>query len=169
MPPSNLPYLQGYPEALQAQIEQHLQSGELKRSLSQRYPGQTLVKTDRQLRQYVMELKNRFLKRSAPLNKICFDDKITQEQGAFGLHTYAGRVQGARTKTKNELRIASLFKNLPDAFLRMVVVHELAHLKEKEHNKAFYKLCCLMEPDYRQLEFDLRLFLTARDYRPLGE
>jgi predicted metal-dependent hydrolase len=42
----------------------------------------------------------------------------------------------------------------------MIVVHELAHLKEKEHNKAFYSLCEHMEPDYHQLEFDLRLYLT---------
>jgi predicted metal-dependent hydrolase len=42
----------------------------------------------------------------------------------------------------------------------MIVVHELAHLKEKEHNKAFYQLCTYMEPAYHQLEFDTRLFLT---------
>jgi hypothetical protein len=42
----------------------------------------------------------------------------------------------------------------------MIVVHELAHIKEKEHNKAFYKLCMHMEPDYHQLEFDTRLYLT---------
>jgi predicted metal-dependent hydrolase len=35
--------------------------------------------------------------------------------------------------------------------LRMIVVHELAHLKEKDHDKAFYQLCCHMEPDYHQL------------------
>ncbi|MDZ9008676.1 M48 family peptidase, partial [Escherichia coli] len=35
-----------------------------------------------------------------------------------------------------------------------------AHLKEKEHNKAFYQLCCHMEPQYHQLEFDTRLWLT---------
>ncbi|HYG06232.1 MAG TPA: YgjP-like metallopeptidase domain-containing protein, partial [Stenotrophomonas sp.] len=39
-------------------------------------------------------------------------------------------------------------------------VHELAHLKESDHNKAFYQLCLHMEPDYHQLEFDLRLYLT---------
>ena len=47
----------------------------------------------------------------------------------------------------------------------MIVVHELAHLKEKDHNKAFYQLCQHMEPDYHQLEFDLRLWLTWRDIR----
>ena len=41
----------------------------------------------------------------------------------------------------------------------MLVVHELAHIKEKEHDKAFYQLCCHMEPDYHQLEFDARLYM----------
>ena len=45
----------------------------------------------------------------------------------------------------------------------MIVVHELAHLKEREHNKAFYALCMHMEPDYHQLEFHLRLWLTAQE------
>ena len=44
-----------------------------------------------------------------------------------------------------------------------VVVHELAHLKENDHNKAFYRLCELMLPGYHQVEFDLRLYLTHRD------
>ena len=42
----------------------------------------------------------------------------------------------------------------------MIVVHELAHLKEREHGKPFYALCTHMEPDYHQLEFDVRLWLT---------
>lgn len=45
----------------------------------------------------------------------------------------------------------------------MIVVHELAHLKEQDHNKAFYKLCEYMLPGYHQLELDLRLFLTYRE------
>ncbi len=52
---------------------------------------------------------------------------------------------------------------MPEPFLKMIVIHELAHLKEKEHNKAFYKLCKHMEPDYHQLEFDLRLYLTHKE------
>jgi predicted metal-dependent hydrolase len=45
----------------------------------------------------------------------------------------------------------------------MIVVHELAHLKELDHNKAFYQLCTYMLPDYHQLEFDLRVYLTWRE------
>ena len=32
-----------------------------------------------------------------------------------------------------------------------------------DHNKAFYQLCQYMLPDYHQLEFDLRVYLTWRD------
>jgi len=48
----------------------------------------------------------------------------------------------------------------------MIVVHELAHLKEAEHDKSFYQLCTHMAPDYHQLEFDLRLYLTHLDAGP---
>jgi len=48
----------------------------------------------------------------------------------------------------------------------MIVVHELAHLKERAHDKAFYALCTHMAPDYHQLEFDLRLYLTQLAWAP---
>ncbi len=76
-----------------------------------------------------------------------------------------GHLSGTRgeIKSKAEIRVATVFKNAPEAFLKMIVVHELAHLKEKDHNKAFYNLCCHMEPQYHQLEFDTRLYLTHLD------
>jgi hypothetical protein len=43
-------------------------------------------------------------------------------------------------------------------------VHELAHLKEKDHNKAFYHLCQSMLPEYHQVELDLRIYLTQLEY-----
>ena len=49
---------------------------------------------------------------------------------------------------------------MPTEFLRMIVVHELAHMNEREHDKAFYQLCQHMKPDYHQLEFDLRAYLS---------
>jgi len=36
-------------------------------------------------------------------------------------------------------------------------------LKEKDHNKAFYRLCRHMLPEYHQLEFDMRLYLIHLD------
>lgn len=53
-----------------------------------------------------------------------------------------------------------MFRDAPAEFLKMIVVHELAHLKEPAHDRAFYRLCTHMAPDYHQLEFDMRLYLT---------
>ena len=82
---------------------------------------------------------------------------------ALGLNTAISRVQGSKLKAKREIRISDTFKALPEDFLRMIVVHELAHLKERDHSKAFYKLCERMEPDYHQLEFDCRVYLTWKE------
>lgn len=106
------------------------------------------------------DLKNQFLRNAPPITKVMYDNKIHVLKNALGLHTAISRVQGGKLKAKAEIRVATVFRNAPEPFLRMIVVHELAHLKEKEHNKAFYQLCCHMEPQYHQLEFDTRLWLT---------
>jgi len=48
----------------------------------------------------------------------------------------------------------------------MIVVHELTHFREAEHNKRCCQLYTHMEPDYGRLEFDLRLYLTHLDQPP---
>ena len=138
-----------------------ISAGKLTDWLTQRYGGQThLIKSDKALYQYTMELKNQYLRSSAPISKVAFDSKINVIQHALGLHTAISRVQGGKLKAKAEIQIAALFKEAPAPFLKMIVIHELAHLREKEHNKAFYQLCEHMTADYHQLEFDLRLYLT---------
>ena len=110
------------------------------------------------------------MKKSAPLSKVVYDGKINIIHNALGTHHFISRVQGSKFKAKNEIKIASIFKNVPKEFLEMIVVHELAHFKEKEHNKAFYKLCNYMQPSYHQVEFDLRVYLTYVDLRgKIGE
>lgn len=160
---AELTYLGGYPEPLKAQVQQLIAAGKLGEMLAKRYPQGHQIQSDKALLGYTMELKNRYLKSSAPLSKVVFDGKINVIKDALGLHTYISRVQGSKLKAKNEIRIAALFKEAPAPFLRMIVAHELAHIKEKDHNKSFYQLCQHMEPDYHQLEFDLRLWLTWRD------
>ena len=118
------------------------------------------IKNDKGLLDYVMSIKNDYLKKSPPLSQIKYDDKIHVIKNALGLHTYVSRVQGSKLKSKNEIRIGSVFKNAPEPFLNMIVVHELAHIKEKDHNKAFYQLCQHMLPNYHQLELELRIYLT---------
>ena len=156
-------FLAGYSAELQQQAFNLIESGKLPDYLRKRYPHRHSVSSSKALYQYTLGLKNRYLKQSAPLSKVEYDDRIDVIHNALGLHTHISRVQGSKLRAKKEIRIASLFKLTPEPFLKMIVVHELAHIREKEHNRAFYKLCQYMEPDYHQLELDLRLYLTCLD------
>lgn len=160
----NLIYLRHYPDTLQQQVRQLLTEGQLASTLQRRYPNPNHnVQTDKALYEFTQELKRQWLRSSEPVSKVIFDPKIHIINNALGTHTQISRVQGGKLKSKNEIRIAALLKQLPLPLLQMVVVHELAHLREKDHNKAFYKLCQHMQPDYHQLELDLRLYLTLFD------
>lgn len=156
-------YLAAYPAALRAQVEQLVVQGRLGEWLQKRYGSMHGIRTDRALYDYVNELKGQFMRNAEPLSKVAFDNKLHVIRNALGTHTTVSRVQGSKLKSKCEIRVASLFKEVPIEWLRMIVVHELAHMKEREHDKAFYQLCAHMEPDYLQLEFDLRLYLTHLD------
>ncbi|MEX8496091.1 YgjP-like metallopeptidase domain-containing protein [Sphaerotilus sp.] len=158
-------YLRGYPVDLQAQVLELVAQDKLGALLSRRHPEPHEVRTDRALYDYTQELKSRYLRSAEPIAKVLYDPKLKVIQHALGTHTTISRVQGGKLKAKREIRVASLFREAPAAFLKMIVVHELAHLKERAHDKAFYALCCHMEPDYHQLEFDLRLYLTHLDQR----
>ncbi|MBV4531721.1 M48 family metallopeptidase [Pseudomonas sp. SWRI107] len=158
-----LRYLQAYPPQLQDQVRQMIASGRLGDYLQQRYPERHAVQNDKALYSYAQDLKQTFLRSAPPLDKVLFDNRLDLTHRALGLNTAVSRVQGGKLKAKKEIRIAALFKEAAPQFLRMIVVHELAHLKERDHNKAFYQLCQHMEPDYHQLEFDLRVYLTYRE------
>lgn len=156
----HLQYLKGYPPHTLHQVEVIINEGRLGEILLKRYPQPHNVRTDTALYSYTQALKSEFMQKSQPLGRVSYDNKLQVIQHALGQHHYISRVQGKKLKTVNEIKIASVFRNAPEAFLKMIVVHELAHFKEKEHNKAFYQLCCHMEPNYHQYEFDLRLYLT---------
>ncbi|MCF7964501.1 MAG: DUF45 domain-containing protein [Methylobacter tundripaludum] len=158
-----LKYLLGYPEQVTDQVRLLIDKDKLGETLLKKYPLAHTIRTDKALYAYTVDLKNALLKQSQPLSKVIYDDKIKDLHHALGLHTFISRIQGGKHKAKNEIRVASLFKNVPLEFLRMIVVHELAHLREKDHNKAFYKLCLHMEPAYHQFELDMRLYLTHLD------
>ena len=162
---SSLIYLQGYPESLLSQVRTLIEQQRLTEVINKRYPSTHSITSDKALYDYALDLKNQALRNAPPLNKVIYDSKIKVMKHALGLHTAISRVQGGKLKAKAEIRVATIFKQAPEAFLRMIVVHELAHIKEKDHNKAFYQLCCHMEPDYHQLEFDARLWMTDQAMR----
>jgi predicted metal-dependent hydrolase len=161
MPP--LKYLAHYPETLQAQARQLIAEDRLAALLAKKYPASHDIRTDKALYDYVLDLKTRYMRSAEPLSKVVYDNHLKTLQNALGTHSTVSRVQGGKLKSKREIRVASLFKTAPPEFLKMIVAHELAHLKEREHGKAFYQLCVHMEPDYHQLEFDLRLYLTQME------
>lgn len=158
-----LTYLNGYPEPVLTRVRELLAQGRLGAMLRERYAQAHEIRSDRALYEYTTELKARYLRKAEPLQKVIYDNRLQVIGQALGTHTAISRVQGGRLKASREIRIASVFRDAPADFLKMIVVHELAHLKESEHNRAFYQLCTHMEPDYHQLEFDLRLYLTALD------
>lgn len=158
-----LNYLSGYPQHLQQQVQKLIEQDTLGKLLLNRYPTPHQIRNDKSLYLFTAEIKNQYLRNAAAIDKVSYSSKIQVLKHALGLHHAVSRIQGGKLKAKAEIQIASVFKTAPVDFLRMIVVHELAHLKEKEHNKAFYNLCCHMEPNYHQLEFDTRLYLTYLD------
>ncbi|SEA20436.1 MULTISPECIES: M48 family metallopeptidase [Acidovorax] len=161
---TDLPYLRSYAPSLQDQARHVLGLGQLGAVLLRKYPQPHAVRSDKALYDYATELKSRYLRNAGTVNKVVFDSKIHVVRHALGLHTSVSRVQGNRLAAKHEIRIAAMFKQVPDEFLRMIVVHELAHLREKDHDKAFYQLCEHMEPQYHQYELDVRLYLTHLEH-----
>jgi hypothetical protein len=158
-----LRYLQAYPPHLQEQVRQMIVSDRLGEYRQRRYPGRHDVQSDKALYGFAQDLRQQYLRSAPNLDKVLFDNRLDLTHRALGLNTAVSRVQGGKLKAKKEIRIASLFKEAAPEFLRMIVVHELAHLRERDHNKAFYQLCQHMEPAYHQLEFDLRVYLTYRE------
>ncbi len=160
----SLPYLSSYPATLQAQVRGWLAEDKVEAWLLRKHPEAHAVRTDKSLYDYVDALKSRHMRNAGTLNKVAYDGRIHVVHNALGLHTRRALVQGSRLNARHEIRIGALFKQAPEAFLRMIVVHELAHLREPDHDKAFYQLCTHMEPDYHQLEFELRLYLSWMDH-----
>lgn len=160
---TSLRYLQGYqPQVLQS-VRELIERDGLGDYLSSRYPQRHEVQSDKALYAYTMALKQKHLRSAPGIDKVLYDNRLDLTHRALGLHSSLSRVQGGKLKAKKEIRVAALFREAPAEFLQVIVVHELAHLREHEHNKAFYQLCRHMLADYHQLEFDLRLYLTWRD------
>lgn len=160
---AQLKFLQGYPDDTLAQVQEMQDGQRIGAWLARKYPEAHGLRTDRALYDYVQALRQDYLRGAEPLAKVAYDSKLQVVQHALGTHTTVSRVQGAKLKSKREIRIAALFRDAPPEFLKMIAVHELAHLRERAHDKAFYQLCTYMEPAYHQLEFEVRMYLTHLD------
>ncbi|CAM4056488.1 M48 family metallopeptidase [Psychrobacter arenosus] len=158
-----LKYIAHYPEQIQDQARLLISTDRLGDYITNKYPSQHEIQSDKALYDYINDIKSQYMRKSNPLSQVSYNSKLKVLKDALGIHTYQSRVQGSKLKSHSSITVASLFKEAPPEFLRMIVVHELAHFKEKEHSKAFYQLCRHMEPDYHQFELDTRLWLHWRE------
>ncbi len=159
-----LDYVAGYASGTVEAVRRLVETEQLGAYLQKKYPEPHACTSDRLLFAYADAIRCESMRHAPPLAKVLYDGKIRSVNQALGLHTYARRVQGGKIRTRSEIRIAGVFRRAPEALLRMIVVHELAHLKEKAHDRAFYRLCEHMEPRYHELEFDARLFLIHLEH-----
>ena len=159
-PAISLKYLEGYSPTVHSQVRELIAQNRLGEYLQSRYSETHDVRNDKALGLAALELKNRFMRSTPPLTKVIFDSKLRVLSHALGTLTTVSRIQGQKLKASREIRVSTVFRDAPAEFMKMILVHELAHLKESDHNKAFYQLCIHMAPNYFQLELDLRLYLT---------
>jgi len=97
-----------------------------------------------------------------------FAERLATHAPRLGVAVPPLRLSSARTRWGSCSHHGGISLNwrlvfMPLAVVDYVVAHELAHLKESEHNKAFYQLCEHLAPGYAQLEFDARVWLIWRE------
>ena len=151
-------YFSAYSEQIKAQILSLLKSGQLSRYFLNKYPEKHQLKSEKQLFEYTNKLKQHYLKHAAKLDSVKYHKQQDLVLNALGTHTFKRHQQGNRLRAQHHIAISNQLKDAPEPIIRALIVHELAHFREKEHNKNFYRLSCHMEPNYYQLELDLRLF-----------
>ena len=156
-------YFENFPQHIRDQVEQLRTDGLVKAYLLKKYPKGHQINSDKQLFEYANALKQQYLKKSPPIKKVKYEKQKDLIRNALGTHTFISRNHGGKLKSSHEIRVASSLKDAPEEMLQMLVVHELAHFKEKDHNKAFYKLCEYMQPNYCEVELDTLLYLSLID------
>ncbi|MDY3282292.1 M48 family metallopeptidase [Dysosmobacter sp.] len=92
--------------------------------------------------------------------------KVAFYSKQLGLTPTAVKITAARTRYgscsgKNSLSFSCFLMNAPEEAIDLVVVHELCHIRHKNHGPAFYALLESVLPDHRQRK------LLLKDVMPL--
>ena len=67
-----------------------------------------------------------------------------------GITITSARTRYGSCSGKNRLSFSCFLADCPDAALDLVVVHELCHIREKNHGSGFYALLSRYLPDHRE-------------------
>jgi hypothetical protein len=83
------------------------------------------------------------------------EERIRHYSGMIGLYPDRLRISNARFRwgscsRDNSLSFSWRLAMAPSLIIDYVVVHELAHIKEKNHSRSFWALVETMMPDYRK-------------------
>jgi predicted metal-dependent hydrolase len=94
--------------------------------------------------------------------------RVTYYAGIMGVRPAGVKITSARTRWgscsgKNGLNFSFLLMLVPPSAIDYVVVHELAHIRVKNHGAGFYREVERYLPDYRQ-----RIALLKQAQRDLG-
>ncbi len=108
------------------------------------------AKRQAKLPQIREEDKTRYVK----MAKAILPGKIEQYAARMGVQPMGLTVTSARTRFgscsgKNRLSFSWRLMAFPEAAIDYVVVHELAHIRYKDHSRAFYGFIESVLPDYR--------------------
>ena len=88
-------------------------------------------------------------------------DMVAKYSNIMGLEPTGLTVTGARTRFgscsgKNRLSFSFRLMDYPTEAVEYVVVHELAHIKHKNHGAEFYRLVASVLPDWQERRQMLR-------------
>ena len=81
-------------------------------------------------------------------DEVCFKTKLYPNKISY---RYAKRQWGS-CNYKNDISINYMLLQFPKKVIEYVVLHELCHIKEKNHSKRFYNLLSLYMEDYKMQE-----------------
>jgi len=89
------------------------------------------------------------------------------EKYALKMHLFPTEIRFRKTKRqwgscsgRNVLNFNTMLMKLPESVIAYVVVHELAHIKHKNHQKNFWKLVKTYIPDYKACIAELHTYTT---------
>ena len=87
--------------------------------------------------------------------------KVEHYGAAMGLYPTGVAITGARKRFgscsgKNRICFSWRLMQYPEAAIDYVVVHELAHIRHKDHSRAFYDCVAQVLPDWRERRALLR-------------
>ncbi len=68
--------------------------------------------------------------------------------------------QWGSCSSKNDLSFNTLMMKLPHNVIQYIIVHELAHIKHKHHQKAFWELVMQYLPEYKLHATELKNYST---------